>query len=1037
MNFFLRFLLMLTRVYRAGSSETSLPTATFQMVDEIKTGENIGNICNSLWPNSNRVFSLIVVTYSRFQRFNEYFSIFKNGTIIAQKHVDRDNVNDICGPLDCCQSPVCTIQAKVMFIVEQSDSGTIRAHDQMMAHLQIHLTDINDNPPKFPLNSLGFPLFTIRIQEGAKFAREMLPSAIDLDSVGNGVVQYRIEANSPSADLFQLTYEKVLINSLNESHGWRLSPPTLLQLRELDYENPADRQFELVVLAIDGGEPSHTGSLSVTVILMDVNDNTPQFEKTTITTIELAENTTYSPDPIYKFAASDADSGENGLITYSLSPLNDPKVFENFSIDRRLGALHLNTLLDYEVYSERSFSVIVVASDNGTPKRSGTTTLTIVTKDINDNLPSLVVQENITVIEGLNYTKPVVRFYVKDDDSVSRGKVFCRPAPTTPMRIGLPSLRLQEVTTNAYFVFAEGIFDYEETHYASVGIICTDRTDPTNAPDQLLHITVAVGDSNDHYPEFAVAEFHAKLLEHSPVGTRVIQVVATDADEGIHAKLTYSLVSSATGRCSISETLQIDSLTGVVSVKNSECLDREVNDEIEAFIAAKDGGGLSTSVKLRVRLMDINDNDPIIQISESLGVSENFPPGVVVGKIRCSDLDSGSNAKILLELSENNTLQVRSAFDIIPEGENLGNLFASRANVRGMSDVTGLLITKRTLDREDVETYNINLVARDLGEPQRVTRKTVQVIVLDENDNSPTLRFPQPNTTVGYHPQVYANSPHGSKVCVLRSHDPDRGENGTVIYALQQDTNGSRFFQLEQSTGKLTTAWYNKGPPSGVYAVRVLLYDMGRTPTKVSWVFYVYISPRNPLLDTVQNTKSTPLGQTGNGTTLDKVTSGLTHITTIMISVAVFIVLVLLITCICMIKVLLRSRPKNIPHNGTQNFAEGMIKEPSASFYSPPPLSMVYTQSAPLMENVLATDGLKYGYTSPDHSNWCMKPYAQEEIINQMPQDIPSLDSSGGSGFIFSTAQSHQQQIPPGCNTFPHNSSGGAYSSFFQNYPLS
>lgn len=408
---------------RTGSSEASLPTATFQMVDEVKPGEIIGNVCHALWPKSSLVFSLIVVTSSRFQRFSEYFSIAKNGSIMAQKHVDRDNVNDICGPLDCCQSPVCTMQARVMFIVEQSEASAARSHDQMMAYLQIHLTDVNDNPPKFPLNSQGYPHFSIRIQEGAKFAREMLPSAVDLDSAGNGVVQYRIEPKSPSADLFQLTYEKVLINPLNESHGWRLSPPMLIQLRELDFEKPSERQFELVVLAIDGGEPSLTGSLSVTVILMDINDNAPVFEKTSVSTIELAENTTYSPNPIYKFVATDADSGDNGLITYSLSPLNEPKVFEKFSIDQRLGALHLNSLLDYEVYSERIFSVIIVASDSGTPKRSGTTTLTVITKDINDNLPSLVVQENITVIEGLNYTKPVVRFYVKDEDSVSRGKV--------------------------------------------------------------------------------------------------------------------------------------------------------------------------------------------------------------------------------------------------------------------------------------------------------------------------------------------------------------------------------------------------------------------------------------------------------------------------------------------------------------------------------------------------------------------------------------------------------------------------------------
>lgn len=1008
------------------TSETSLPSATFQMVDEIKPGQTVGNICHALWPKSSIVFSLIVVTSSRFQRFNEYFSITKNGSIVAQKFVDRDNVNDICGPLDCCQSAICIIHARVMFIVEQSENSMMHSHDQVLAHLQIHLADINDNSPQFPLNSQGYPHFTIRVQEGAKFAREMLPSAVDLDSAGNGVVQYRIKANSPSADLFQLTYEKVLINPLSESHGWRLSPPTLIQLRELDYENPADKEFELIVIAIDGGEPSLTGSLSVTVVLMDINDNTPVFDRTNISNIELAENTTYSPDPVYRFLATDMDSVDNGLITYSLSPLNEPKVFEKFSIDGRSGALYLNSILDYEVYSERRFTVIVVASDNGTPKRSGTTTLTVVTKDVNDNLPSLVVQENITVIEGLNYTKPVVRFYVKDDDSVSRGKVICRPAPNRVKGAGSASLRLQEVTTNAYFVFTEGIFDYEEAQSASVEIVCSDSADPFDTRERILRITLAIGDANDHYPEFGVTELLAKLPEHSPKGKRVTQVTANDADAGIHARLTYSLINSSGRRCSVQEIFSIDSMTGVVTVKDSECLDREVNEEIEAFAAAEDGGGLSTSVKLRIRLTDINDNSPSIQVLDSLSVAENLPAGVVVGRVRCTDADIGPNSEIRLELAANNTQQVRNAFDTIRERGSARNLFLSHGMVRGMNDITGLLVTKKPLDREDIESYTIHFVATDSGNPQRTTYKSVQVLVLDENDNVPALRFPHPDTTVGYHPQVYTNSPHGSKVCVLRSYDPDKGENGTVIYTLQQNTNGSRYFQLDQATGELTTAWHHRGPTPGVYAVRVLLYDMGQNPTKAAWNFFVYISPRNTLLDTVHLSRSFSTGTASNVTASSKSKSRLTHTTVIMISVAVLIFLVIIVSCICMIKVLLRSRAKNSHQNHNHREDDGVMKEPSAAIYSPPALNMVFTQAAPLVDNTMTADNQKYTVPTPGHSGWCMKPFGQNEVVTQVTPDVHPVDGSAGSNYLFASLQT-------GCNTF----SRGGYSSLWQNYPIS
>ncbi|VDM20970.1 unnamed protein product [Hydatigera taeniaeformis] len=612
------------------------------------------------------------------------------------------------------------------------------------------------------------------------------------------------------------------------------------------------------------------------------------------------------------------------------------------------------------------------------------------------------------------------------DPSIVHFKVICRPAPNRGKGVGSASLRLQEVTTNAYFVFTEGIFDYEETRSASVEIICSDNADSFNTRERTLRITVAIGDANDHYPEFGVTEFLAKLPEHSPKGKRVVQVTATDADSGIHARLTYSLVSSDSGRCSVQEIFNIDSTTGVVTVKNSECLDRETNEEIEAYVAAEDGGGLSTSVKLRIRLMDLNDNSPLIEVPDSLSVTENLPAGAVVGRVRCTDADVGSNAEVRLELSSNNTQQVRNAFDTISESGNAKNSYSFRGKVRGMSEVVGLLVTKKPLDREDIESYTIYFVATDSGNPQRTTYKSVQVLVLDENDNVPTLRFPQLDTTVGYHPQVYTNSPHGSKVCVLRSYDPDKGENGTVIYALQRDTNGSRYFQLDQTTGELTTAWHHRGPLPGVYAVRVLLYDMGQSPTKVAWNFFVYISPRNPLLDSVHLSKSSSAGRASNITALTKSKNRLTHTTVIMISVAVLIVLILLISCICMVKVLLRSRAKSNHQSHNQRQADGGIKEPSTGMYSPPALNMIFTQAAPLIDNAMAIDNLKHTFPTPSHSSWCMKPFGQNEVVTQVTPDGAPVDGSAGSNYLFASLQT-------GCNTF----SRGGYSALWQNYPIS
>ena len=587
-------------------------------------------------------------------------------------------------------------------------------------------------------------------------------------------------------------------------------------------------------------------------------------------------------------------------------------------------------------------------------------------------------------------------------------QVICRPSSNQQTERSSPCLRLQEVTTNAYFIFTEGIFDYEETHSANVEIICTDYADSRDAQDRILRITVAIGDANDHYPEFGVPEFFAKLPEHSPQGTRVAQIIASDSDSGIYARISYSFVNNSVGgRCNIQEILHIDSLSGLITVKDSTCLDREDNMEIKTFVAAEDGGGLSTSVKLRIQLTDINDNAPFIHIPDILSVSENQPAGVV----RCTDIDEESNAIIRLELSNNNTQQVLNAFEIRSDSENLPNSFSSSGVLKGKNDIAGLLVTKKPLDREDIDSYYINIMATDSGTPQKVTFKGAQVRILDENDNAPVLRFPQPDTTIGYHPQVYTNSPHGSKVCILRSYDPDKGENGTVVYALQHNTNGSRYFHLDQMTGKLTTAWHHTGPSSGVYAVRVLLYDMGRRSTRVGWNFFIYISPRNPLLDAVQLSKSSSTWQAGNSTVLAKSTSRMTHITVIMISVAALIILFLLISCICMIKALLHSKAKASHHNPVQRHSDGMMKEPST-------LGMVYTQSSAVIDDEMAVDSLKYTYPAPNNSAWCMRPFGQNEAVAQVTAERPSMDGL---------------PTQAGCETFNR----GYYSSFWQNYPLS
>ncbi|RTG91105.1 uncharacterized protein DC041_0008561, partial [Schistosoma bovis] len=122
--------------------------------------------------------------------------------------------------------------------------------------------------------------------------------------------------------------------------------------------------------------------------------------------IILPENTTLDNKPFYIVNATDADSGENSRLIYSFSPLANSLIPMKFHIDSINGAITIREPLDYEVYSERQFLLPIIVKDS----------------DISDNIPTLMIQENITIPEGHIFTKPIIRFYIKDEDEVSHGK---------------------------------------------------------------------------------------------------------------------------------------------------------------------------------------------------------------------------------------------------------------------------------------------------------------------------------------------------------------------------------------------------------------------------------------------------------------------------------------------------------------------------------------------------------------------------------------------------------------------------------------
>uniref|UniRef100_A0A8C7W1L9 Cadherin domain-containing protein n=1 Tax=Oncorhynchus mykiss TaxID=8022 RepID=A0A8C7W1L9_ONCMY len=314
--------------------------------------------------------------------------------------------------------------------------------------------------------------------------------------------------------------------------------------------------------------------------------------------------------------------------------------------------------------------------------------------------------------------------------------------------------------------------DREEKQDMSLLLTAIDGGTPQRSGTVVIHVTVL--DANDNAPVFSQAVYKASLPENSPLGTVVVTVSATDADEGVNGEVTYEF-----SRIS-DKAIKVFSLghnTGEIKVIGP--IDFEGDPKYEMRIEGKDGYGLSSDSKVIIDITDVNDNAPVIYLkSLSNPIPENASPGTEVGIINVQDRDSENNRQVHCSIRQN------VPFNLVPSIKNYYSL-----------------VTTGELDRELVSDYNITIIATDEGSPPLSSSKTVQLSVADVNDNPPVFE------EQSYSAHVTENNKPDSSVCSVTARDPDWRQNGTVIYSiLPGDVNGvpvSSFLSVNGDTGMI------------------------------------------------------------------------------------------------------------------------------------------------------------------------------------------------------------------------------------------
>uniref|UniRef100_A0A8C0C5B8 Protocadherin gamma-C3 n=1 Tax=Buteo japonicus TaxID=224669 RepID=A0A8C0C5B8_9AVES len=628
----------------------------YSIAEETERGASVGNIAKDLRIDaatlSARKFRMI--TGSSKQYFNINAS---TGALSVNEPIDREQL--------------CELKS---LVIEQP----IEVHN-----VEVEVLDINDNAPRFPRQD-----YRLEISESAvPGARFHIESAQDPDVGTNSVQSYQL---SPSRH-FALDLKGFQSGS---------------KLLELVLQQPLDREQsalqQLVLTAVDGGDPPKSGTAQISVRVVDTNDNPPAFDRSTYT-VSLLENA--PPGTlVVKLNASDPDEGSNGDVIYSFGSYTPQKVRQLFSVDPHSGEVRVNGTLDYEEAS--SYEIYVQATDQGPVSMAGHCKVLVNIVDANDNVPEVVLTSLYSPVpEDAKAGTVVALMSVTDQDSGLNKQVSLRIPPGLPFTLN--SFK------NSYTLITQGKLDHEKAAAYNITVTATDSGSPPLSSQKVIHVDIS--DINDNPPHFEEPVYSVYIPENNPLGALLCTIKATDPDVDENAYVSYSLLDGEIEGLPVASYVSIKSDSGNMYAVRS--FDYETLREFQVVVQAQDAGipPLSSSVTVHIYVVDENDHAPQILYPTSTNTSaalEMIPrlayAGYLVTKIIAIDGDSGQNAWLFFHLVQTSD----------------PGLFRVELH-------TGEIRTTRKLGEDSAPTFNLTVEVRDNGEPPMSSSVAITVAVVD------------------------------------------------------------------------------------------------------------------------------------------------------------------------------------------------------------------------------------------------------------------------------------------------------------------
>ncbi|XP_053560913.1 protocadherin-8-like [Bombina bombina] len=627
------------------------------------------------------------VTNFRLKQFNTTVIHVResDGQLSIGERIDREQL--------CKQSVPCILSLDVVSFSKERLT---------LIHILVEVKDINDNSPHFPSTEIN-----VEVSESAPVGtRISLGIAVDEDVGSNSIQSFQISDNS----LFSLVVQ-------TRTDGVKYAD--LVLMKELDRE--AQPSYTLELVASDGGSPSRSASAVVNVRVLDFNDNSPVFEKSTFT-IDLMEDSPVG-QLFLDLNAFDSDEGMNGEVVYGFSPQVSTEVRQLFKIDPKFGGVTLEGHVDFE--TKQTYEFDVQAQDLGPNPLTATCKITVKIVDVNDNAPVITITPLTSISAGVPYITEsaprdsfVALISITDRDSGPNGQVHCT-------LYGHEHFKLQQAYEDSFMIVTTSALDRERIAEYNLTIVAEDLGFPS-LKTYKTH-TIRVSDENDNAPIFVKSLNDVAVMESNAPGAYITTVIARDPDLGHNGKVTYSLVDTKVMGQTLSTYVALDSVSGVLRAVRS--FDYEKIKQIDLEIQATDNGipELSTRTQMKINIIDQNDNPPVITYpfltngSAEIMLPIRAPESYLIFQIKASDADEGLNSHLFYTITRDN----HRLFSINRE--------------------TGEVFLRRQIHSLEVQDLSIDVAVYDSGRPSLFCSAAIKFTLTDTTPASIDIVVMEPS----------------------------------------------------------------------------------------------------------------------------------------------------------------------------------------------------------------------------------------------------------------------------------------------------